>query len=218
MLRGGEDNGLVDAFVAGGYIAVEYPDITDGRTVDTYDVTERLRARGWTVPEARAEMFEQFVHRIAIGDLVILLDSPRREVVIGRIEGDYTFHGFIDADEHRHRRATTWVGRHASSVLPEAARDLNRQRSTLTERSSPALLAHVEAVERGEVGRDAHALVAPAPVRAERTSSTPRATRAPRAAASVKVVAPTTRTCPGCFLQKSLSLFQNGSDLCVDCE
>lgn len=216
VIRGGDDNGLVDAFVAGGYIAVEYPDITDGRTVDTYDVTERLRERGWTVPEARAEMFEQFVHRIGIGDLVVLPDAPRREVVIGRVEGDYAFHGFIEADQHRHRRETAWVGRHAVSVLPDAARDISRQRSTLTERTSAALLAHAEAVERGEVGRAADQLVPPAPVRAARAAATP---RAPRASAAAKAVAPpTTRTCPGCYLQKSLAQFNAGSDLCVDCE
>ena len=217
VIRGGEETDLVDAFVEGGYIAVEYPDITDGRTLDTYDVTERLRARGWTVPEARAEMFEQFVHRIGIGDLVVLPDTSRREVVVGRVDGGYAFHGFLEPEAHRHRREVVWVGRHAVGLLPESARDITRQRTTLTERSSAALLAHVESVERGEVGRDAHALVAPAAPRASRqprtTSASPR-----RAAATAKPVAPTDRTCPGCFLQKAVGQFRDGSDLCIDCE
>lgn len=215
VIRGGDENGLVDAFVEGGYVAVEYPDVTDGRTVDTYDVTERLRSRGWTVPEARAEMFEQFVHRIGIGDLVVLPDPSRREVVIGRVESAYTFHAFLDPESHRHRREVTWVGRHAVSALPDASRDITRQRTTLTERSSAALLAHAEAVERGEVGRDPRQLVAPTPPRAVRQ---PRAPRAATAAKSGKATPPSNRTCPGCYLQKAVGQFRDGSDLCVDCE
>ena len=212
VIRGGDEADLVDAFVDGGYIAVEYPDITDGRTVDTYDVTERLRARGWTVPEARAEMFEQFVHRIGIGDLVVLPDTSRREVVVGRVDGAYTFHGSLDPDSHRHRRAVTWVGRHAVGLLPESARDVTRQRTALTERSSAALLAHVEAVERGEVGRDPRQLVAPTPARTTRQPRAARATAAPKAAP------PSGKSCSSCFLVKALDLFPAGGDVCVDCE
>ena len=214
VIRAGEENDLVDMFVDGGYIAVEYPDVTDGRTIDTYDVTERLRARGWTVPEARAEMFEQFVHRIGIGDLVVLPDPSRREVVIGRVESSYTFHAFLDPESHRHRREVTWLGRHSVGALPESSRDITRQRTALTERSSAVLLAHVEAVERGEVGRDARPLVPPVAPRAVRP------TRAPRVATpavTAKAAPPTTRTCPGCYLQKAPGLFADGSDLCVDC-
>ncbi|HEX4904204.1 MAG TPA: hypothetical protein VFU93_02050 [Acidimicrobiales bacterium] len=215
VIRGGEEHDLVDAFVDGGYIAVEYPDVTDGRTLDTYDVTERLRARGWTVPEARAEMFEQFVHRIGIGDLVVLPDTARREVVIGRVDGAYAFHGFLDPDSHRHRREVTWLGRHAVGLLPESSRDITRQRTALTERSSAALLAHAEAVERGEVGRNPSQVVAPAPVRAARDPRSPRAatTKAPS-----KPAAPSGKACPSCFLVKALDLFPAGSDVCVDCE
>ena len=216
-MRGGEENDLIDAFVEGGYIAVEYPDITDGRTVDTYDVTERLRARGWTVPEARAEMFEQFVHRIALGDLVVLPDTSRREVVVGRVDGAYAFHGFLDAESHRHRREVTWLGRHAVGLLPESSRDITRQRTLLTERSSAALLAHVESVERGEVGRDPHQLVAPAPTRTPRQPRAPRTSTA-KATKAAKPTPPSDRTCPGCYLQKAVGQFRDGSDLCIDCE
>lgn len=215
VIRGGEEIDLVDAFVDGGYIAVEYPDVTDGRTVDTYDVTERLRARGWTVPEARAEMFEQFVHRIGIGDLVVLPDLARREVVIGRVESAYTFHGLLDPESHRHRREVTWVGRHAVGLLPESSRDITRQRTTLTERSSAALLAHAEAVERGEAGRDPRQLVPPVP---PRTVRQPRAPRVAASAAAAKATPPSHRTCPSCYLQKAVGQFRDGSDLCIDCE
>jgi hypothetical protein len=209
IVRGGEDGSLVDAFVDGGYTAVEYPDVPDGRSIDRYEVTERLKARGWTGPETRAEVFELFVHRIGIGDLVVMPDPPRRDVVIGRVDGDYEFQAFLDPDQHRHRRAVDWLVRHGVDRLPESARDVTRQRALVAERSSPALLAHVESVERGDL--------APAPV-VERAAKAPRAPRAPKAVVPPKPVAPADRTCPGCWLQKAPNQFRDGSDVCIDCE
>jgi predicted Mrr-cat superfamily restriction endonuclease len=212
VVRGGEENRHVDAFLAGGYTAVGYPDIPDGHSVDRYDVTERLRSRGWTVPEARAERFEQFVRQIAIGDLVVMPDTPRREVVIGRVEGDYEFHAFVDPDDYRHRRVVEWIGRHSIDLLPASVRDAYKQRQTLALMSSAVLLAHAESVERGELGRDARDLAPASPPKSTRTP------RAPRPPAVPKPVVPADRTCPGCWLQKAPNQFREGSEVCTDCE
>jgi len=216
VIRGGEENSLADDFVAGGYVAVGYPDIPDGRSVDRYDVTERLRLKGWTVPEARAEMFALFVHQVRAGDLVVLPDTSRRDVVLGRVDGDYEFLAHLSPDDHRHRRPVSWFGRHEVNLLPEACRDLSRQRQVLTERSSPVLLAHLESVERGELGRDAQETERP---RAPRAPSAPRALRV-RAAApprTPKATPPEGRRCSECFLVKAPDLFPDGGDVCVDC-
>jgi len=222
VVRGGEDNELVDRFVELGVIAIGYPDVPDGRRVDRYDITERLRERGWTSPEVRAELFVQFVHQVGSGHFVVMPDSRHGDVVIGRVAGDYE-HGVAldDEDGYRHRRRVEWLGRHGRAALPSANRDLLRQRSPLVENTSPSLLAHLEAVERGEVPvREPWDVSAPPPA--------PRAPRAPRASSSgVRVTkaatpapppAPTTRTCTSCFLTKSLDLFPGGGDTCVDCE
>jgi hypothetical protein len=219
IIRGGEDGSLVDAFVDGGYTAVEFPDVPDGRSIDRYDVTERLKARGWTGPETRAEVFELFVHRIGIGDLVVMPDPARRDVVLGRIDGDYEFQAFIDPGQHRHRRAVEWLGRHGVDELPESARDVTRQRAVVAERTSPALVAHVESIERGEVNaRGAAETATPSSSVVSRAPKAPRAPRAPKAAAAPKPTAPADRTCPGCWLQKAPNQFRDGSDLCTDCE
>lgn len=211
VIRGGDDGRLVDAFVEGGYIAVGYPDIPDGRRVDRYEVTERLRARGWTVPEARAETFAQFVHQMGPGHVVVLPDTRRREVVIGVVAGDYEFHADVDADDYRHRRPVRWLARHAADLLPSALRDVTRQRQTLTERSAPSLVEHAEAVERGDLGRDPLATSAPS------TPRPARAPRAPRAAPPPKPSPPAERQCRECFTRKPLDLFPGGGDVCVDC-
>lgn len=215
VIRGGDEDGLVDELVAGGYIAVGYPDITDGTTVDRYDVTERLRARGWTNPEARADMFHQFVHQLAPGHLVVLPDTRRREVVVGRVEGGYEFRHDLDAEEHRHRRPVTWLARHSVDVLPESLRDAYRQRQVLTERS--ALLAHAEAVERGELGRDPRDTARPTAQRSpgSRPTTSPRKPAAPKA--PPHPAPPAGKVCDGCFLRKAADLFPGGGTLCVDC-
>jgi hypothetical protein len=215
VIRAGEEGQLVDLFVDAGVVGLEYPDVPDGRGVDQYDVTERLKARGWTSPERRAEMFIQFVHQVRPGHLVVLPDTARGDVVVGRIDGDYAYDSSLDVDECIHRRAVTWLGRHARGELPASARDLYRQRTVLAESTSPALLEHLEAVERGEIGRGVHELDAPRPARAP---TAPRAPRAPKATPTPKApAAPTTRTCTSCFLTKSVDLFPGGGETCVDC-
>jgi hypothetical protein len=215
VVRAGEDGNLVDAFVDGGYVALEYPDVPDGRAVDAYDITERLRGKGWTSPETRAELFALFVHQMRPSHLVVLPDTARRDVVIGRVDGDYEFLAHLDPDDHRHRRQVTWLARHGVDDLPESVRDLTRQRSVLVERS--ALLAHVEAVERGELGRDAHDTARPTVARTPRTPSAPRAPRAPKVVKPVKAAPPAGRRCGECFLVKPPALFPDGGEVCADC-
>lgn len=218
IVRAGDEGQLVDLFVDAGVIGLEYPDVPDGRRVDQYDVIERLKARGWTSPERRAEMFILFVHQVRPGHLVVLPDTARGDVVVGRVEGEYTYDSSIDLDECIHRRAVTWLGRHDRSELPPSARDLYRQRAVLTERTSPGLLEHLEKVEHGEVGRAPHELDAPRAPRAPRPPAAPRAPRAPKAPPKLKVpAATTTRACTSCFLAKSPDLFLGGGDTCVDC-
>lgn len=215
VIRGGEEHNLVDTLVAEGVIGLHYPDVTDGRTVDQYDVTERLKARGWTNPETRAELFQQFVHQVAAGHAVVMPDPSRREVVIGLVDGDYEFRYDLDPDDHRHRRPVRWLARHGTDLLPESHRDLTRQRAALAERTSPSLLAHVEAVERGERGRNPADTAAPPRARAAGTTrrAAPRAAKAPPAPAP-----PSTKTCTECFLTKALDLFPGGGDVCRDCQ
>jgi hypothetical protein len=217
VIRGGEEANLVDEFVAAGEIGLHFPDVPDGRSVDRYDVTERLRARGWTNPETRAEVFQQFVHQVVAGHAVLMPDPARRDVVVGLVDGDYEFRYDLDPEDHRHRRPVRWLARHATDLLPAAHRDLSRQRTTLTERSSPALLAHVEAVERGEIGRDPRN-TAPAPKPRATSTGTRSSTTSSRSKAAPAPAPTSTKTCTECFLTKSLDLFPGGGDLCRDCQ
>ena len=211
IIRAGEDGSRADELVRAGVVGLEYPDVGDGRRLDRYDVTERLKARGWTSPETRAELFSSFVNQVRVGDLVVMPDTARRDVVIGRVDGDYEY-----APEHgdlRHRRFVTWLARHGTDQLPEAHRDVTRQRAVLAERSMPALLEHLERVERGELGRDPRHTETPRAPRPSRASSP----RMPAASKPVKATPPAGRRCRECFLVKAPDLFDGDTDVCVDC-
>lgn len=211
IIRAGEDGSRVDELVADAVVALEYPDVGDGRSLDLYDITERLKSRGWTSPETRAELFSHFVNQVRVGDFVVMPDPPRRDVVIGRIDGDYQY--AFQLDDLCHRRGVTWLARHGTDQLPDAHRDLTRQRAVLAERSMPALVEHLERVERGELGRDPRHTESPRSPRAPRASS-PRAAAAPR---PKKAVPPAGRRCNECFLVKAPEQFDGDADVCVDC-
>ncbi|HYD10205.1 MAG TPA: hypothetical protein VEA78_08885, partial [Acidimicrobiales bacterium] len=181
IIRGGEENQLVDRFVDDGVIGLEYPDIPDGRRVDQYDVTERLKARGWTSPEKRAELFTLFVHQVRPSHLVVMPDPARGDVLVGRVEGEYEYDSRVDVDDGAHRRRVTWLARHDRRDLPAGARDVLRQRTVIVEHASADLLDHLEAVERGEVGRAPDDLHAPKPAAAPRTPRAPKAPAPPKA-------------------------------------
>jgi predicted Mrr-cat superfamily restriction endonuclease len=81
----------------------------------------------------------RLVDEMDVGDVVLIPDTPRRELVIGRLAGPYRFHAELPADRYRHRRAVDWIEHIAFEQLPPAAQNLHRQQQTLTEKRDPQL-------------------------------------------------------------------------------
>ena len=203
VIRDGEDNRLVDEFVDNGVTGVGYPTVPDGRTVAHAEVAALLRADNRTVPERRAAMFEDFVRGLALGDVVVMPDTPRGEVVIGRVTGFYEYRADIPLDRYRHRRSVRWLGRHRIDDLPQAWRHLYKQRATLQEYAAPELIRHADRVEAGDLGR---------PVGDRRTGRSSR-----RAAPQARTAAQLERRCPGpCQTMRPVAQFRD-QDLCPDC-
>ena len=203
-IRGGEGNRLVDAFVDGGYTAVGYYLIPDGRTVTESEVAAVLRSEKRTVPERRAAMFEDFVRHVAPGDVVVMPDTPRGEVVVGRVDGPYEYRGDLPAEQYRHRRKMRWVGRHRIDDLPTAWAHLYKQRPTLQVCDAPELVTHASRVEAGELGR-------PATHRRAKKASSHEATKAATGTGQGE------RRCPGpCDTMRPVAQFA-GHGLCPDC-
>ena len=212
-IRGGEDNRLVDRFLDGGYTAVGFYELGDGRRMERHLVLRTLeRAEVPDAPGAAAR-FHTFVQAISIGDPVLMPDAGRKEIVVGIVEGDYEFHESIPPAEYRHRRAVRWIGRHDRDELPAAWVDLYKQRPAIKRYEARALTEHVAAVEAGEVGRPA---TQRSLGRVRSSSGGTTTTRAPRAPRAPKPPPRQLRTCPSCGFNLNLTVFE-GQDLCRDC-
>ena len=98
VVRAGEENRLVDEFIDSGVTGVGYFTVPDGTDL-TYTAVRRL-----LVAEATSEaldlhtsMFIEFVKEISIGHIILMPDTPRRDMVIGDVTGPYEFHADLPA-------------------------------------------------------------------------------------------------------------------------
>lgn len=141
VVRGGERNRLVDEFVESSVIGIGYASVPDARTLGDGELEHLLVHRGGSAAvRLHARMFRTFVEEMGVADVVLMPDTPRRELVVGRIAGPYRFHGELPVDRYRHRRAVDWLDHVAFEQLPPAAQNLHRQQQTLTEKRDPDLL------------------------------------------------------------------------------
>ncbi len=212
VIRGGEQNRLVDRFVDQGVIGMDYIQVPDAEILTRLEI-RRFLADGLAANtlDAHESMLSAFVREIQVGDSVLVLDPQRGEVVVGTVTGGYAFHGDLPADDFRHRRTVDWLARHAVEDLPAAVQSVARQRPALQQHRDAEWAGYLAQVREQLIGRDPKDRPARAAVTStRRASSTARAStpRTPKA-----VVAQ--RTCPSCFLQTHPDRFRG--DVCLDC-
>jgi predicted Mrr-cat superfamily restriction endonuclease len=205
VVRAGEENRLVDEFIDLGVTGVGYFTVPDGTDL-TYTAVRRL-----LVSEATSEaldlhtsMFIEFVKEISIGHIILMPDTPRRDMVVGDVTGPYEFHPDLPPERCRHRRTVEWFGRVPLADLPAGADKLYRQRTTLTRASTPGLEEFTDRVRAGDIGRPATA----------RTGATPR--RSSPAVRHRPAPVVRERVCPGCGMIKHVEQF-GPEGVCVDC-
>jgi hypothetical protein len=208
VVRGGEENRLVDEFIDSGVTGVGYFTVPDGSEL-TYAAVRRM-----LVDEATSEaldlhtsMFIEFVREISVGHIILMPDTPRRDMVIGDVTGPYEFHPDLPAQRYRHRRTVNWFGRVPLADLPAGADKLYRQRSTLTRASIPGLEEFTDRVRAGDIGR-------PATARSRGRAAAPR--RSSTAAKHKPAPVVRERLCPGCGMIKHIEQF-GPEGVCVDC-
>lgn len=212
MIRGGRDNCLVDEFIDAGAIGVGYAAVPEASDLSRDDIEALLRAEGTSATVGwHSEMLVDFVHRVDVGDVVIMPDTPNGEVVIGEIAGGYEFHPELPPERYRHRRPVVWMGRQEHAELPASRQGLYRQRPTLLEvEDADDLVAHAQRVRSGEVGRPATP-----PARPRRRPGSPHAStvgRSPSGEANERV-------CEKCFQRLKVSAFVHPDDgFCKTCE
>jgi hypothetical protein len=216
VIRGGEGGGSVDEFVDAGIIALGYDGVGDLRSLDRWTIERRLEDAGMSTIDAHADVLISFLHEVFSGDVVVMPDPSRGEVVVGVVDGPYDHATHLGPDQHRHRRRVEWIARHGRADLPPVLADVGRQRVPLRRVDSPSIDEHLARLRAGELGRPADQRTAPRVARAPRASAGPRAPRASRAAAPKKPEL-ATRRCEACFQSKPVSQFDGDETLCRDC-
>ncbi len=209
VIRGGEQDRLVDLFVDQGVIGVGYAEVPDAEILTRSEIRPFITGEKTTAAvDAKVAMLSAFVREIQAGDSVLIPDVGRGEVVVGMVTGRYEFHGDVAPEACRHRRTVEWLARHPVVDLPVAVRGVAKQRAILEQHRDAEWSGHMTQVREQVIGRDPQdrpaRSAAPPPRRASR-AATPRATK--------PVVAQ--RTCPGCFLQTHPDRFVG--EFCADC-
>jgi hypothetical protein len=219
VIRGGEGGGSVDEFVDLGIIGLGYDGVEDLRRLDRWTIERRLEDVGMSTVDAHADVLISFLHEVLSGDVVVMPDPSRGEVVIGVVDGPYDHATHLGPDQHRHRRRVEWIARHPRTDLPTVLADVQRQRVALRRVDSPSIDEHLAQVRSGEIGRPADQRTAPRAARAPRASAGPRAPRAPRPSRATAPKKPemATRRCDGCYQTKPLTQFDPDEALCRDC-
>ena len=209
VIRGGEENRLVDRFVDAGAIAVVFPEVPDAEILTRSEIRRSLASGQTTAAlDAQEAMLSAFVREIQVGDSVLLPDPSRGEVIVGTVTSGYEFQGDPPGDDFRHRRTVDWLARHPVSDLPSAVQPAAKARALLQQDRNAAWSAYLAQVREGEIGRD------PKDRRAKTVTSTPRRRSSTAAVRLAKPVV-AMRTCPSCFLQKHPDNFHG--DYCADC-
>jgi predicted Mrr-cat superfamily restriction endonuclease len=205
VVRAGDENRLVDEFIDSGVTGVGYFTVPDGTDL-TYTAVRRLLVSEATSEalDPQTSMFIEFVKEISIGHIILMPDTPRRDMVVGDVTGPYEFHPDLPPERYRHRRTVEWFGRVPLADLPAGADKLYRQRTTLTRASTPGLEEFTDRVRAGDIGRPATA----------RTGATPR--RSSPAVRHRPAPVVRERVCPGCGMIKHIEQF-GPEGVCVDC-
>jgi len=214
VIRGGEQNRLVDRFIDEGMIAIEYPEVPDAEIL-THSEIRRFLAGDLSTAALDAEVgvVTAFVRELAEGQSILVPDPARGEVVVGTITSRYEYHGDVPEDLGKHRRAVDWIARHPIAQLPSPVQGVTRQKLTLEQHRDAEWSGYLRQVRDGELGRDPKdrpAGTTSTTTKSATRSTTPRAPRVPKKPAPV-----TAATCQICFLQTHPDRIHDG--ICEDC-
>jgi hypothetical protein len=230
LVRAGDDGRLARVFESSGTVALGAParpgpgDVT-GLTRD--QVIDGLRP-GRTPDDAYAEagLLLLFRDQVRVGDLVVTVDAPLRQLIVGEIRGDYEHHPH-ESGGGSHARAVEWYGRYGRddrSALSTAMESQTQLPTALLELTpTSAWLSFGDTVrERPPLpAAPPRPIAAGAPARSglgSRGGGTSRP-RTPKPAPPPKPrpATPAYRRCPECQMQKAPAQFRAGSEHCVDC-
>lgn len=126
LVRGGKKAAHIDTLIRRETAAVSWATVigdTDLRTIDDDAILKAAARAGRRDPQEDLRELRGFQRDIVDGDVVVMPDSPRGDVVIGVTAGPYEFPSSPVAGDLRHCRAARWLGRYGRELLPEDVRE-----------------------------------------------------------------------------------------------
>ena len=224
LVQAGERAGRVRLFESSGTVVLGLDDggLGDLTGLDLATVEQHVDGDVRDTGTSIASSLLGFRDHVRPGDVVVTVDRPGRQLLVGEVIGDY---------EHRegptgsdHVRPVEWYGRYGiddRSILSAglaAATQLDKGVHELT--PTNAWMSFVAAMrERPPLAAAGRVGSLPPPSTRPPAASRPRRASASKPAAPVKAKppAPVHRGCPGCQMQKIPAQFRAGSEHCVDC-
>ena len=204
LVRGGKKAAHIDTLVRRDLAAISWADVlgsVDLRDIDDGAILDAARRADRHDPEEDLNELRSFQHRIVDGDVVIMPDTPRGDVVVGVAAGPYDFDETPVAGDLHHRRAVRWLGRYARERLSADVRErMDRHHRTvwqLPDQKVWLAIAHEVAAGGGEPADKAAARLL------RGTHAVPQPTR--------------DRVCSGCQLVLSPSRFDGDAATCREC-
>ncbi len=206
FLRAGSSGALADNFEQSSKAGVGWADVDgfdDLRNIERAALGAALRASGKSASVAAADADELMAFRdgMQVGDILVVPDSAKRQVLVGEIAADYEF-GDEPVGECLHQRDVLWLGRADRDGLDATLRsDLNVRRTVRNlEGNAEGWAAIAQRLRDGEKLAGKRKISAPRgrleAIEAERVASE--------------------RKCSGCgFLKRSTQFVESG--ICVDC-
>ena len=195
----------MDDAVSGGIMALEFGEVPDATGLEIAEIAAQVGgSQSRTVTKRLAEMLYAFANEIADGDAILAPDRTRRQVVVGRVTGGYTWNA--DAATDQHTRTITWNARVGWDELPEPVKRpvLHNQRKVLRFEDQDSA---IECVEKAEAS-GLPAAFAPATRRSGSSAIDARLEGASR----------NERLCTSCFIIRPLSEYNGDSPTCRVCE
>ena len=122
VVRAGTGGSRAQEFEQFGVAAIGYGDIGDIRGLDRPSVLQRMRAEHPDESESKLTSWTSQVFRfgneIEVGDWILTPDGGTRELLIGRIAGEYEYRAAPAIPDFHHFRQIEWQARRSRDLLP----------------------------------------------------------------------------------------------------
>jgi len=149
VVRAGEGGRYADNFEEKSLIGIGFNEIGDVTGMDRDALfayaRDRVGSRGGNI----AGQIHRFANAMAIGDLVAVPDSGTRELLYGRVVGEYEHRAEPPIAHYHHVRKVKWLGRRNRDPLPDRILFSLGSLLTVFEPSGQDRLAHF--LESGDV-------------------------------------------------------------------